>query len=45
MNGRQQSQAEVSVPLGLQEQRMTGTLRIGQRPLYRGSYTVSSAGR
>nr|WP_275422740.1 hypothetical protein [Paenibacillus mucilaginosus] len=45
VNGRQQSLAEVSVPLGPQEQRLTGTLRIGQRPLYRGSYTVPPAGR
>ncbi|AFH65597.1 hypothetical protein B2K_33700 [Paenibacillus mucilaginosus K02] len=33
------------MPLGPQEQRMTGTLQIGQRPLYRGSYTVPPAGR
>ncbi|WP_426449607.1 hypothetical protein ACP26L_31810 [Paenibacillus sp. S-38] len=45
VNGRQSSMAEVTVPLGPQEQRLTGTLRIGLRPLYRGSYAVPPAVR
>ncbi|MFN0224265.1 hypothetical protein [Paenibacillus sp. KR2-11] len=45
VNNRQRSTAEAALPLGAQEQRVNVTLLLGQRPLYRGSYTVPSGGR